>query len=101
MMLAMAHHLRRMSETEDELARGVDAATSTLEYSSCPRFQHVFREGLCRRGGSSDDFLGDRFWGQVQGFSGTLKALRVGVRQAEELAVMQGKRTSKRCSLAV
>ena len=48
-----------------------------------------------------DDFLGDRFWGQVQGSSGRLKALRERGADAEELAVLQGNRMSKRCSLAV
>src|SRR3954462_601939 len=48
-----------------------------------------------------DDLLGDRFWGQVQGSSGRLKALRGKGRRAVELAMLQGKRTTKRCSLAV
>jgi hypothetical protein len=47
-----------------------------------------------------DDFLGDRFWGQVQGFSGRVKVLRGGARWGEELAVLQRKRASKRCSKA-
>jgi hypothetical protein len=39
----------------------------------------------------SDDFLGDRFWGQVQGVSGRLKALRGGGAAGRRISRVAGK----------
>jgi len=53
------------------------------------------------RGFAGDDLLGDRSWGQVQGLAGRLRARREGSTAAEEAAVLQGKRASKRRSCTV
>jgi hypothetical protein len=60
--------------TEDELGREVEAPAAGLdsfEPASAPT-RVLSRDGAL----VEDGFLGDRFWGQVQGFSGRLKALR-------------------------
>jgi hypothetical protein len=37
-----------------------------------------------------DELVGDRFWGQVRGSSGRLRALRVRVMRAREIALLRG-----------
>jgi hypothetical protein len=87
--------------SEDELARGAEAPAAWLDTSSVPRFVATY---FRMDGGDArveDDLLGDRFWGRVQGLLGRLKTLRGRVRRAVELTELQGKRASKRSSLAV
>jgi hypothetical protein len=63
---------------------------SALVYTACPGFLATSLKRTASAGWSSDDFLGDRFWGQVQGFSGKLKALQGRGRRAEQPAVLEG-----------
>ncbi len=62
---------------------------------------HVLQEGRRRRAGRQMTFLGTGFGDRFKVFRGGSRRFEEGVRRAEELAVLQGKRASKRCSLAV
>jgi hypothetical protein len=62
---------------------------------------HVPQEGLRRRAGRQMTFLGTGFGDRFKVFRGGSRRFEEGMGRAEELAVLQRKRASKRCSLAV
>ena len=98
MMSAIARTICiRMWGTEDELVRSVHTPTSTVEYSNVPlASSHVPQEGRRRRAGRQMTFLGTGFGDRFKVLRGDSRRFEKGARRAEELAVLQGKRTSKR-----
>jgi hypothetical protein len=62
---------------------------------------HVLHEGRRRHAGLQMTFLGTGFGDRFKACRGGSRRFEEGVRLAEELAVLQGKRSSKRCSLAL